>query len=411
MIPGFSSGSTFGSKAHPLNVNQNLDAFGRLRVSNTKTLFDSVQTYSLSPFFWDQITANGGTVTYVSNSNLARLTCTGTTNSRAVNQTHNYLGYQPAKSQYIKCTSALGVGSLYVVLRSSVGGSVVESRIAQADFNRDTIDGQGASGFEIDTTKANIFTIDFQYLGVGLVRFGVVGSDGSLIPAHYIQNANNNTGLYMLTAMLPFRTEIVNDGTDTYKRMGFFDDNDGLFFEVKTTGADSMDFFCCSIESEDGQGIQEERGIPFSASTNGVAATIDATLSPILSIRPKLTFKTKTNRGLIVPNNVEALVSSRDVRFDVILNPTLTGASFASVNDESIAEFDTAATAFTGGYKVKSFYLEASASASLGSEGLLSRIALSVEADGLSSDILTIAAVRLNQTTTGYISLDWKELY
>lgn len=389
---------------------QNLDAFGRMRVSNTKTLFDSVHSYNLSPFFWDEITATGGTVAYTSNANKAVLTCTASDGSRAVHQTHNYLRYQPAKSQYIKCTAKFGSGDLYVVQRSSVGGSVSESRVAQASFNRDSINSNGGSGFNIDTTKANIYTIDFQYLGVGFARFGTVGSDGSLIAAHMIENANNNTGLYMLTAMLPFRVEVVVDSDVTYKRMGYFDDNDGLFWEVQTTGADSMDFFCCSIESEGGQNIAEERGLPFSYAMT-TEKTIDSGFDPLLSIRPKATFQSKTNRGLIVPTELAAIIGARDVDVRIVLNGSLTGASFQSVNDESIAEYDVSATAISDGYIVKAFPLEADANIALGAEGLLSRLALSLDAAGSTADVLTVCAQRPSQNTTGKFSFDWKELY
>lgn len=402
------------SKVQPAGVM--FDAFGRLRVSETVTLFDSVHTYGLNSFFWDQITSNSGSVSYTSNQNKATLSCTGSSGSRAVHQTHNYLRYQPAKSHYIKCTGVLGDGNLRVVKRSSVGGSVVDEKVSQDSFNIDKIDGSGDSGFNIDTTKANIFTIDFQYLGVGFIRFGAVSNKGELLTAHIWENANLNGGLYMSTAMLPFRTEIFNDGSSTFRRIGYFDDNDGLFFEVRTADeAASMDFFCCSIESESGQDKDQERGIPFSASTTDDGYDFDQFFSPVMAIRPKLNFKGKTNRGIIVPENLNVILEARFARIAVVLNPTTltgTGASWSSVDDDSIVEswISTSGGSLAGGKVLREYMIDSSSALDL-SENFLSKIGLSLDALGTTQDVLAIGIERLSSSSTAHVAMNWKELY
>jgi hypothetical protein len=102
---------------------------------------------------------------------------------------------------------------LFLVLRSSTSGGVVNTRIAQADWNQDTLDGNGASKISIDETRRQILDIDIEWLGVGRVRYGF-NIDGKTIYAHYVNNANQGAAApYMRSGTLPIRYEIVNDGT------------------------------------------------------------------------------------------------------------------------------------------------------------------------------------------------------
>lgn len=100
---------------------------------------------------------------------------------------------------------------LYCVVRSSTTGSVVDTRVAQADWNADPLD--GTINFNLDVTKANLYWIDVQWLGVGVVRFGVYEDDGTKTIAHIFQNPNNNTTSYMRQGTLPIRFECENTNT------------------------------------------------------------------------------------------------------------------------------------------------------------------------------------------------------
>ena len=63
----------------------NLDAFGRLRVSNPLTIFDSKNIMSKNSFF-DESTANGGTVTYTANKSTVNLNVTEASGSKTIRQ-------------------------------------------------------------------------------------------------------------------------------------------------------------------------------------------------------------------------------------------------------------------------------------------------------------------------------------
>ena len=101
---------------------------------------------------------------------------------------------------------------LFLVLRSYVTGAVDNSRkVAQKDWNGHKFDGSTFYQRDLDTTKANIFWMDVEWLGVGDVRCGFI-VDGVPVVAHTFHNDNLNPTTYMTTAVLPLRQEIENTG-------------------------------------------------------------------------------------------------------------------------------------------------------------------------------------------------------
>jgi hypothetical protein len=102
----------------------------------------------------------------------------------------------------------------YIVKRSSVSGTPVDTRIQQNVWNNDALSGTGSSGKNLNLDKAQIFFTDVEWLGVGSVRAGFV-IDGELIIAHQFNHANLESNVYMTTATLPVRYEIENIGITT----------------------------------------------------------------------------------------------------------------------------------------------------------------------------------------------------
>ena len=215
----------------------NLDAFGRLRVSEPYTLFDSQNLYIDGNQF-SNITANGASITYVPAESSFNLSVTSANNSSVINQSRTTQAYQPGKSLLTMNTFAFGtleagcrqrVGyftanngvyfeangtTLYLVIRSSASGSIVEERIAQTSWNTDTLktgSSPNPSGINLDPTLVQIFWADIEWLGVGTVRAGFV-INGEFIVCHKFNHANQagNTKVYMTTATLNPRYEITN---------------------------------------------------------------------------------------------------------------------------------------------------------------------------------------------------------
>lgn len=117
--------------------------------------------------------------------------------------------------------------------------------------------------------------------------------------------------------------------------------------------------------------------------------------TPIVALRIK---STSPNSQLILNNIVGTEESGRDVAFDIIKNPALTGASW--VDTGTIAEYDISAT-FTGGIILnrvvsKNDFLYPIENARINSDG-----------NG-DSDIILIAARALKQNNTAYAVINYE---
>ena len=211
-----------------------IDAFGRTQVAEPYTLFDSQHRYTENDKFYTTLTGSGSK-THDANASLVNMIVTGSSGDKVVRETDRVFTYQPGKALEIFNTFTMASGAtglrqrvgyfsttngvfleqnddeLYLVLRSYSSGSLTEERIAQDDWNTDTLDGNGKTGITLDITKSQILFIDIEWLGVGTVRAGFV-IDGAFVIAHKFHHANSITGTYMTTATLPIRYEIENTG-------------------------------------------------------------------------------------------------------------------------------------------------------------------------------------------------------
>jgi hypothetical protein len=219
------------------------------RSAEPETLFDSSFEYDLQPLFWQMKTTGNGSVSHDTDKRLAELSVgagTGTVTAQTYrgNGITRRAGYfDDSDGIYFEQTN----GGLFLVLRSSTSGSIVNTRIAQADWSQDPLDGSGASEIILDETRRQILDIDIEWLGVGRVRYGF-NIDGATVYTHYVNNANTGAAApYMRTGTLPLRYQIENDGSG---------------------GASTLLAICNSVFSEGGFDVG--RGIPFSANRGTV---------------------------------------------------------------------------------------------------------------------------------------------
>lgn len=91
-----------------------------------------------------------------------------------------------------------------------------ETRVRQADFNMDTIDGNGPTGFNVDLNKMQMLGIQFTWYGAGFVDYMIRGVDGNWITVHRIKNNNVNNEAYMRSGNLPVRYSIENEGANSF---------------------------------------------------------------------------------------------------------------------------------------------------------------------------------------------------
>ena len=86
-----------------------------------------------------------------------------------------------------------------------------EIRVKQADFNIDTLDGNGPSGYTLDPGKMQMLGIEYSWYGAGYAQWMIRGQDGQMIPAHRRPNNNVNYEAYLRSGNLPARYEAINE--------------------------------------------------------------------------------------------------------------------------------------------------------------------------------------------------------
>ncbi len=386
----------------------NTDAFGRLRVSQPYTLFDSQNRYAADNQF-DVATTGTGTTSFLSNEAAVKMEVTSGGVGSVTRQSYRSFPYQPGKGLLVLATFVMdsnnsvnltqrvgyyndgnGVffqridGTFSFVLRSSstpTPGTPSDVRtVNQSSWNGDKLDGSGPSGLTLDPTKAQILWMDFEWLGVGSVRCGFI-IDGQYIVCHTFENANEVTSVYMTTAILPVRYEIIT---------------------TTSAVAASMKAICCSVVSEGGF---EQTSIDHVARRTTIFTNIStaATFFPIVSIR----MASGRTGAVILPNRVQFLpTTSQNYEVVLLKNPTLTGATWAAtVPSDSNVEYDVAATAISSiGTIVQTDYVTASGSAGVSETNLPTGynwdLQLGVSLAGV-SDIYTLAVRTVSGATLG----------
>lgn len=92
----------------------------------------------------------------------------------------------------------------------------IDNRVAQSNFNLDTIDGTGPSGYNVDLNKMQMLGLQFSWYGAGFIDFMIRGSDGNWLFVHRTKNNNVNNEAFMRSGNLPVRYSVENDGANSY---------------------------------------------------------------------------------------------------------------------------------------------------------------------------------------------------
>lgn len=336
------------------------DAFGRLRVSEPETLFDSKQINDNQPLLWDEELESGAGITssWSQDEAATKITSTATTAGVFTRQTFMRFNYQPGKSQLIFITgnmriaaSGTGVektmgiiddengiafvdkaGTMNVRLRSNYTGSPVDTDVAQSSWNYDVMDGTGPSKKTPDWTKSQIFVIDFEWLSVGQVRLGIVLS-GKIFFVHKFDNAGTLEGAYMSTPNLPLRYQLVT---------------------TASSPATTMSAICASVISEGGS---EDLGVLRYRSNEGTHVDCNTANSiyALVGIRLK-----SAALGTTIKLISASLLAETNDNFEwlLILNGTVAGTfTFADLTNSAVqtavgssTNTVTGGTIITGGY-------------------------------------------------------------
>lgn len=396
---------------------ESTDSFGRLRVSNPYTLFDTNTRYYDHQQFNSQ-TSGTATVAYEANSSTFTLTIGSANGDSIIRESNRVFPYQPGKSLLVMATfcgstpkanlrqrvgyfgAQNGVyfevagTTLNMVIRSYSSGAIIEDRIPQSEWNGDRLDGAGGvtnpSGITLNPALDQIWWCDIEWLGVGTVRAGFV-INNKFYTCHSFRHANtpstataNNTTTYMTTATLPLRYEITNTGV--------------------TTGSSMLRQICSTVLSEGGYnsfGTTQTAG----TGTSTFRCVTAGVYYPIVSIRLAST----RLDSIVVPRQIDILSPTVNYyRWTLIQNGVLTGASWASTSPTGTVQIDKAATAISGGIEIQSGYASSRELSQLGAVDFfqfqLGRTLVGV------SDTVTLALASTSANADVLAQLGWQEL-
>jgi hypothetical protein len=391
----------------------NLDAYGRLRISQPITIFEIKQTTDDGNVHVSSKYMLGATGSWNINRASTLMSVSSSIGSTAIRQSKQRMYYQPGRSIFNICSAIFGppiagirrrVGpfddrngvflenngsNVNVVLRSNVTGTPTDTAVTQSSWNLDTFDGNGPSGIRLDLTKIQAFLFDMQWLGAGRIRFGFDIS-GSLYYAHQFVHANLSSSVITSTPDLPSRFEITNVSS-------------------ATTG--TLEQICAAALSEGGSPPKYHYG-GIDRGTTLFSGANTAALYPLITVRVKRScsgaYVLPRGGSIFCTTNAQngyrwALI--RDAQYG---SPDV--SSWTSITSGSI-EYNTGRTisnAITGGFIMASGYSAGGVDLSTVIE-LDDAMPLGFDVDG-NSEELSIGVQVVGNTSESFLaSILWKE--
>jgi hypothetical protein len=211
-------------------------------------------------------------------------------------------------------------GTISVVLRSNDGaGNQSDTKVVSSSWNIDVLDGTGASGLTLDATTPTFYAVDWDPVE-GRVKMGV-------LVANRVYYCHEFTGITKFN--VPVRWELTqtdpDSATDVPSAAAAMIQGKGAVYHIVDSALVAK-----SIDAGITKKVNNDQGLTV----------------PLISVR----LLEENNRArlslkrLIVFNTASGGIG----RWELVLNATLTGASFSAVTD-SLTEISTAETDATGG--------------------------------------------------------------
>ena len=330
-----------------------LDAFGKLRVSNSTLLGSYTFHHSLNPTKFKILRSHsdsGSQVVHNPTTVSADLVLDGVAGNYVSFTTNTYHHYFPGASQLSMMTLALSHNVLvgnemrwglfdendgYGFVRDDAGVFKFFIRnscdvdpdieIPQSEWNGDKLDGTGESKMIIDLTMDNLYWFDIQWLGAGRVRFGVY-HNGARVVCH--EHHHNNTKPYPVCASgtLPIRYENTNTGT--------------------TAVTSILKLFCAAVYTEapfsDVTAYGRLDNASFQKTIPGATTSSEDILVAVVA--PAENFGGRQNRTLYWPYNLNLsafdVTTGDDARFRIriVVEPIVSGLNFYTTGGGYILE-------------------------------------------------------------------------
>ena len=380
----------------------------RFKVSPFQTSFFNTFQYGLETDVWE--TSTTGTASAVHNVNASNVTMSvgSTAGDRVIRQTRQVMRYIPGRVSLVSFairmeTPVAGVrrrfgmfdgnngaffedngGTYSCVLRSSVTGTPVETRVTRDNWNGDKLDGTGYSQITADAEAVQMINIEYEWYGAGQVVFSYT-IDGETHAIHKFNTANRQNSVWSSTPFLPIRCELEN-----------------------VTGAAGTHYLYQGSNSLTQEGEPEKLGtlISYSNPITGTTMLAANTFYPVISLR----LKSGALAGIVLPRSLQVATNDNtNVFWRLVESPTLTGGTWIDhPNPDAITQVNTTATAATGGVTILSGFtvgggaslieLDQKASLQIGRSNL-----------GTVSDIYTLECASPNTNKAALAVLNWLE--
>lgn len=211
---------------------------------------------------------------------------------------------------------------VYVFTRT--GG--VDTIVRQANWNLDTLDGNGSSGLTLDVSLGYVYHINFVWYGLGPIDFIVYAFDTTTREQKEIivHRVRKESGVSVKDPNLPIRAKVINGGTAN------------AFDSVFVTGRQ----FSTVGRFDPSRRITSERRLSL--------GSVSTTVLPLVTFRRKSAFQS-------VAAKVEGfdIITDQNLVVEIRLNGSLTGASYGTPTNHTASETgleaDVSATAISGG--------------------------------------------------------------
>jgi hypothetical protein len=261
-------------------------------------------------------------------------------------------------------------------------GTLNSLTVPQSAWNIDKLDGTGASGLSIDFTKGQILAIDFEWLGLGRVRFGFF-LQGKLYYAHQVTNFNALQAPYMTSPNQPVRYEIRQSGA----------------------GSGTLKQICASVVEE---GTEEVLGVAVTASLSSAVTVQNNIMTPILAVRVNPQFSNLAFLGKTF--DLYNTDNTTNILYKVYRNPSFnTSLNWQNI-ENSYLQFAIGSNTITlsGGFSLYSGYVPKSQGTAAGTGGveitsLFGRFGTKINSD---PDTLVVAGMGLGASATVFASFN-----
>jgi len=269
------------SYAEQINISKNdlgYDSWGRSKSIKDISILHGVWSYDVPLDIWKK-KINGIEVYAGEADNSIRainghLALRSEDGSRYTLSSKRHPRYQPNRGHIFSDSSWIpnaSGGTLYVVKRTTVNGTTIDSRVPIS--------------YTADLTKGNVFDIQMQWRGVGDFTYYI-----NLKEVYKQNQLGTLTELSISNPALPISYEVVKGShtlggltrSNSAVRWGLFTEQNGIFFEYEYTSPTTNAYInvgCTDVSSEGGQ-LESKAYTSVSAEVNGISGLV-----PLLAVR------------------------------------------------------------------------------------------------------------------------------